>query len=199
MLTEAVSDLVGSFLDNPYHHENTEKVYNLTDRFRNTVNDLYDKASYNYSNSQAKEGMIILENMKSILKCLNFMVTSISGYSHGGMRSTEFMYTMHPIMRSFGWEWNVIHTSADGNLVFYEYKKDTFKMVLVKNNLPPKSGGDYNYYAYRCYTYNPTYKENYIFIGRYVAGGDIQFVENGDDKVQYKKIVKVESKRGTKW
>lgn len=199
-LAEAVSDLVGSFLDNPSHHENTEKIYKLNDDFKNTVDKLYKEASYYYnSHSQVKEDLVILENMKSILKCLDLMVTSIVGYVHGGMRSAEFMYTMHPLMAGFGWKWNEIYVSSDKNLVFYEYQKDNFKMVLVKNNLPQKSGGDYNYCTYKCYTYDSINKENYSFIGRCVAGGDIQFVENGDDKKQYKKIVKVESKRGLEW
>ena len=83
------------------------------------------------------------------------------------------------------------------DIVFYEYSKDNFRMVLAKNIRPKKDGGDYNANSFSCYTWQPVYKEHYAFTSRVVFGGNYQFVEYGDDETKYKKISKVSSKRGT--
>ena len=194
LLSETTSDLTGSFLDNPYHHENTEKVSEQTVNFLNDVINLYNHARYS-DDPRVEMDKIMLSNMRNILKCLDFITASIAGYVRGGIKAQEFIDVMHPLFKSFGWEWNKIKVSPDNNLSFYEYRRDRFKMVLVRNMLPQKDGGDYNCCSYQCYTLNPKTKQLHMFVSRYVFGGDFQVVEWGDDKTNYNTITKITSKR----
>lgn len=43
-LSDAVTQIVGSFMDNPYHHDNTIKIYNLTQTFKKTIDEVYNSA-----------------------------------------------------------------------------------------------------------------------------------------------------------
>ncbi len=193
-MSDAITELAGSFLDNAYHHSNTIKIYELTQTFKKTVDEVYEEAFLS-NHPQAKTDLPYLNNHKRILKCLDFITANIAGYSRGGIETTEWESLFHPVLSSFGWTWEIIHSTTE--VVFYEYKKDNFKMVLAKNIRPAKDGGDYNANSFSCYTWQPTYKEHYAFISRVVFGGNYQFVEYGDDEINYKKISKVTSKRGT--
>ena len=191
----AVTELTGSFMDNPYHHSNTVKIFELTQNFKKTTDEVYNEALFS-DHPQASIDLPYLNNLKGILKCLDFITASITGYIRGGLDATEWETTFHPILSAFGWTWKVIHSTSD--IVFYEYKKDDFRMVLAKNIRPKKDDGDYNATSYTCYTWDPIYKEHTNFIGRIVFGGNFQFVEYGDDTNEYKTITKVTSKRDNK-
>ena len=193
-MSNAVTELTGSFMDNPYHHSNTIKLYDLTQQFKKTADEVYSEALYS-NHPQASSDLPYLRNMKGILKCLDFVVANIAGYSRGGIDAAEWEGMFHFIMPGFGWTYKVIHSTED--IVFYEYSKDNFRMVLAKNIRPKKDGGDYNANSFSCYTWQPVYKEHYAFTSRVVFGGNYQFVEYGDDETKYKKISKVSSKRGT--
>lgn len=193
-MSNAVTELAGSFMDNPYHHSNTIKIYNITKQFKNTIDEIYSEALYS-NHPQASSDLPYLRNLKGILKCLDFIVANIAGYSRGGIDATEWEGVFHYVMPGFGWTYKVIHSTED--IVFYEYSKDNFRMVLAKNIRPKKESGDYNANSFSCYTWQPVYKEYYAFTSRVVFGGNYQFVEYGDDETEYKKISKVSSKRGT--
>jgi len=191
-MSNAVTELTGSFMDNPYHHSNTIKLYDLTQQFKKTADEVYSEALYS-NHPQASSDLPYLRNMKGILKCLDFVVANIAGYSRGGIDAAEWEGMFHYIMPGFGWTYKVIHSTED--IVFYEYSKDNFRMVLAKNIRPKKDGGDYNANSFSCYTWQPVYKEHYAFTSRVVFGGNYQFVEYGDDEIKYKIISKVSSKR----
>ena len=72
-MSNAVTELTGSFMDNPYHHSNTIKLYDLTQRFKKTTDEVYSEALYS-SHPQASSDLPYLRNMKGILKCLDFVV-----------------------------------------------------------------------------------------------------------------------------
>lgn len=189
-LSNATTVLVGSFLDNPNHHSNTIKVHDLIQNLIKTTDEIY------YSNNKiVSRDLPYISNVKSILKCSDFITANIVGYSRGGIDATEWETFFNPIMSGFGWTWEVIYSTPD--IVFYEYKKDSFRMVLAKNVRPKKEGGDYNANSFSCYVWIPSTKEHHAFLKRIVFGGDYQFVEYGDDETRYKKISKVTSKRGT--
>ena len=71
LLSETIVDLTGSFLDNPDHHENTEKVSELTIGFLNDVINLYDHVKYS-DDPRIEMDKIMLSNMRNILRCLDF-------------------------------------------------------------------------------------------------------------------------------
>lgn len=193
-LSNAVTELTGSFMDNPNHHSNTIKLYDLTQQLKKITDEVYSEALYS-NHPQANSDLPYLRNMKGILKCLDFIVANIAGYSRGGIDATEWENIFHYILPGFGWTYKVIHSTED--VAFYEYVKGNFKMVLAKNIRPKKDGGDYNANSFSCYTWMPTFKEHHAFTSRVVFGGNYQFVEYGDDETRYKKISKVSSKRGS--
>ena len=189
-MTNALTELVGSFLDNPYHHSNTVKVNDLTQQFKSTIDEMYRQVP-----REAEADFYAIINMKKIVKCLDFITANISGYSRGGYDAAEWEATFNQIMPSFGWTWKVIHSTED--IIFFEYSKDSFKMVLAKNILPKKDYGDYNAVAFACDSWDPRLKRVTSGTRRIVFGGNYQFVTFGDDENKYDKITKVASKRGT--
>ena len=189
-MTNALTELTGSFLDNPYHHSNTVKVNDLTQQFKSTIEEMYRQVP-----REAETDFYAILNMKKIIKSLDFITANISGYSRGGYDAAEWEATFNAIMPSFGWTWKVIHSTED--IIFFEYSKDNFKMVLAKNILPKKDYGDYNAVAFACDTWDPRLKRVTSGTRRVVFGGNYQFVTFGDDENKYNKISKVASKRGT--
>ena len=191
-LANAVIDMTGSFMDNPDHHSNTLKIYKSADEFKSLIDELYSQVP-----PSAQEDYRMISNMKRIVKCLDFITANIAGYSRGGIDSGEIESVLNPILDSFGWTWKVIHSTED--IVFYEYGKDNFRMVLAKNILPKKDIGDFNAVAFSCDTWDPKWKRYGSSVKRVVFGGNYQFVVYGDDENKYKKISRVASKRGTKF
>ena len=174
-MTNAITELTGSFLDNPYHHANTLKVYSLTEQAKSTLDEMHRQVPYD-----AEADFYAILNMQKIVKSLDFITANISGYSRGGYDSTDWEATFNQIMPSFGWTWKVIHSTED--IVFYEYNKDNFKMVLAKNILPKKDYGDFNAVAFSCDTWNPKWKRYTSGTRRVVLGGNYKFVDYGDDE-----------------
>ena len=189
-MTNALTELTGSFLDNPYHHSNTVKVNDLTQQFKSAIDEMYRQVP-----REAETDFYAILNMKKIIKSLDFITANISGYSRGGYDAADWEATFNTIMPSFGWTWKVIHSTED--IIFFEYSKDSFKMVLAKNILPKKDYGDYNAVAFACDSWDPRLKRVTSGTRRIVFGGNYQFVTFGDDENKYDKITKVASKRGT--
>ena len=179
-LQDVIHIHVGSFIDNPNHHSNTVKIYDAIQEARKLVDDLYNQALVS-DHPQAKVDFPYLGRTKCVLNCLDFITANIAGYSRGGIESTE-------------WE-QYFHSTSE--IIFYEYSREQFKMVLAKNIRPKKEGGDYNANSFSCYVWIPSTKEHHAFLKRVVFGGDYQFVEFGDDENRYRKISNVSSKRGT--
>uniref|UniRef100_UPI004029AF68 hypothetical protein n=1 Tax=Segatella hominis TaxID=2518605 RepID=UPI004029AF68 len=195
-LSDGVTQIVGSFMDNPYHHENTVKIYNLTQTFMKTVDEIYDTAiGYSIYSDDAKNDLVYLRNLKGILECLDFITANIVGYSRNGMETVKMDTYFNNMISSFGWTREVVYSSVP-DLVVYEYCKDNFKMALVLNTRLKKEMSDFNCNRFECYTINPYNKQDYAFTVRYVFGGNYQFVVFGDDSQKYKKITKVTTHRG---
>jgi hypothetical protein len=190
-LSNSITEITGSFMDNPSHHENTLKIYDNCKIISREVDELYNQALYS-DDPQAAVDLQYLNNMKTILKCLDFITANIAGYSSAGIESSKMENTLNLMLNAFGWTWEVIYVSKP-DIVVYEYKKGGFKMALAKNIRFPQNTCD----TFWCYTWQPVYKEYYWFISRVVFGGDYQFIEYGDDMTNYKKITKVTSKRGS--
>lgn len=192
-MINALTELTGSFMENPYHHSNTLEIYDLTQQFKEVTDNAYSEVLY--SNSRVDSDLLYLKNMKGILKCLDFITASVAGYIKGGIDATEWEATFNPIMTEFGWRWKVLYSTEQ--IVFYEYSKDNFRMVLAKNILPKKDIEDYNAVAYSCDSWDSKWRRYTTGVRRIVFGGNYQFVIYGDDETEYKSISKVSSKRGS--
>jgi len=188
-LTNAVGDLVGSFLNNPYNHSNTQKVYDYTVKLKGVLDDLYRQVPI-----EAQQDYNSIVKLKRLQRCLEHITAGILGRSPASVSASD-MEDFNSLFYSFGWKREIIKYTDD--IVLYEYSKDAFKMVLAKNTLPKKEYGDYNPVAYQCYEWSPIQKKHSAFMGRVLFGGNYQFVLCGDNVVKYKKITKVSSKRGT--
>lgn len=190
-MSDYVTLIVGSFMDNPAHHSNTLKIYDLTQKGKKLLDDM------NYTVPPSlKADINSINNMQDILRGLDFLTANIVGRSRGGLDALLWETYYIPILNAFGWDWKVIFSTSD--IIFYEYIKDDFKMVLAKNIRPKKDGGDYNAISFSCYTWQPVYKQHYPFTSRVVFGGNYQFVEFCDDETEFVNITKVSSKRENK-
>ena len=80
----------------------------------------------------------IWAGQKCVLNCLDFITANIAGYSRGGIESTEWEQYFHPLLMEFGWTCEIIQSTSE--IVFYEYSRENFKMVLAKIIRPKKDG-----------------------------------------------------------
>ena len=187
-LSDAVTDLTGSFMDNPYHHSNTVKIYENTTKFNSLIKEMLEQAPFGSTDYYQ------LKNMQKILKGLEHITAGVNDRYPASVDAEDFE-ALNSIFNAFGWTWSVLSSTPD--IILYEYQKDGFKMVLAKNVRPKLNGGDYNAVSYQCYAKSRYSKKDEMFTGRVVFGGNYQFVNCGDDTVSYVKITKVTSKRGT--
>ena len=127
-LQDAIHTHVGSFIDNPNHHSNTVKIYDAIQEARKLVDDLYNQALVS-DHPQAKVDFPYLGRTKCVLNCLDFITANIAGYSRGGIESAEWEQYFHPLLVELGWTCEVIHSTSE--IIFYEYSREQFKMVLA--------------------------------------------------------------------
>lgn len=187
--TDGVNDIVGSFMDNPYHHDNTVKIYDICERYLKLADEMLTQAPYQSTDHD------YLSNAKGMLRCLDFITGNITNSMGGGLDGGLFEYYFRPALSAFGWTWKVVKSTDD--IILYEYVKDNFKMMLTRNTRPTKDGGDYNAVTYECYTWQKVYKENYMICGRVIFGGNYEVVQIKDDSTtDYHNITKLTSKRG---
>lgn len=189
--TDGVNDIVSSFMDNPYHHDNTVKIYDICERYLKLADEMLTQAPYPSTDHD------YLSNVKGILRCLNFITGNIANSMGGGLDGGLFEYYFRPVLSAFGWTWKVVKYTDD--IILYEYVKNNFKMMLTRNTRPAKDGGDYNAVTYECYTWQKVYKENYMFCGRVSFGGDYEVVQYVDDTINkdYHNVTRLTSKRGS--
>lgn len=186
-LSNAVTDLTGSFMDNPYHHSNTIKIYEHTTKFNSLIKEMLEQAPYGSTDYYQ------LKNMQKILKGLEHITAGVNDKYPDSVDAEDFE-ALNSIFNAFGWTWSVLSSTSD--IILYEYQKEGFKMVLARNVRPKLNGGDYNAVSYRCYANSRYTNKDEMFTGRVLFGGNYQFVKCGDDTVPYVKITKVTSKRG---
>ena len=122
---EAVTNITGSFLDNPYHHSNTKKIFDIAGKFDKALDEMYDATP-----ARNKEDLYIILNMKNIVKWLDFITANIVGYSRGGFDASEWETKFNPILTGFGWTWKVLHSTED--IIFYEYSKDNLCILHLR-------------------------------------------------------------------
>ena len=80
----ALTEITGSFLDNPNHHSNTIKIYNLTSQCSSVLEEMYRQVP-----PSAESDFYRILNMKKIVKCLDFVTANIAGYTRGGDRCSR--------------------------------------------------------------------------------------------------------------
>ncbi len=188
-LTNAVGDIAGSFLDNPYNHSNTNIVHDKTVRLKGILDELYRQVP-----REAQQDYYAILNMQKLQRCLEHITAGILERSPASVSASD-MEEFNSLFYSFGWKKEIIKYTED--IVLYEYSKDAFKMVLAENTRPKKKDGDYNSVSYQCYEWSPRQKKHSAFMGRVLFGGNYQFVLCRDNVVKYRKITKVTSKRGS--
>lgn len=186
-LSKAVTEITGSFMDNPYHHDNSIKIFELSTQFQDAIKDMLRQAPIGSTDWYQ------LLNMQKIVNCLEHFTAGINNKYPSSIESKE-LNAFNTIFNGFGWTWKVLCSSED--IILYEYSKDRFKMVLAKNVRPKLDGGDYNAVSYQCYAKSRYTKKEEMFTGRVVFGDNYQFVCCCDDRIPYVKITKVVSKRG---
>ena len=187
-LSEAVTDLTGSFMDNPNHHDNTLKIYEHSQKFNEVVEEMLDQAPYGSRDYYA------LKNMQKILKSLEHVSAGISEKYPASVDGSDFEF-FSTLFDSFGWSKVILHSTSD--IILYEYSKGNFRLVMAYNIRPKLNRGDYNEVSYQCYARSRYTKKDEMFFGRVLFGGNYQFVVCGDDTIPYIKITKVTSKRGS--
>lgn len=191
-----VTETVGSFFDNPYHHSNTEKVHKLLEEQLETGDELF-KIAWDYNRSDCQ----YIKNSIDIIKLIDQLVGEISGSRTVRWDSSE-MRIIDPILSAFGWQKTMLCTCED--LEVFQYKKDEFKMVLA-HNTRPKPYKDYvldlNWVNYKLYHIDPYTKKMSYFYQSLIEGDRYQLVQYKDDnnarRSSYRAIKKATSRRSS--
>lgn len=193
---ELVTNTLGSFLDNPFHHDNTVKVKALLDQQKKVGEEMRD-AAWNYN----QHGDIpYYNNSLKLIKtfCIFIDVIERGGYGSPSVDNTDMVDIVDPILKSFGWEKSLLCFCQ--YIEIYQYKKDNFKMTMVKNTRPYDWTG---FVSYKIYHIDPFSKKMKPIMTHLTSDGTCQFLNYKDDssKFVYHAIKKVESRIGsdTKW
>ena len=194
---DLVTNTLGSFLDNPFHHQNTLKVKALLDQQKKVGEEMRD-AAWNYN----QHGDIpYYNNSLKLIKTFSVFIDNIAGGGYGSpsVDNTDMVDIVDPILKSFGWEKKLLCSCQ--YIEIYQYKKDSFKMTMVKNTLPY----DWTkFVSYKMYHIDPFTKKMSPIYTHLLSDGTCQLINYKDDDNKYTiyfAIKKVESRRGsdTKW
>ena len=190
-----VTETVGSFFDNPYHHSNTVKVHDLLKSDLKTCDEFFSLAWDNNN----KSDIPYINNTRKIIKVSNQLVEAVATEGQFYCNVTEMDKFLNPIFKAFNWE--IIKICSCKDIEVYEYSKDLFKMIIVRNTRFESQSeyGDGNIVQYTCYHIDK-FKKLSWFLARTIGGGRCQMIQYKDDQSPqkgYQIIKKITSKRLT--
>lgn len=203
-LNNLTYDYISSFLEYPSNHDNTLKVFRGLQDVKRLYDDQYNKRFEilsRFDNYKTREYVNQIEKNKYLVDALDELVGCVAGYVRAGVQSQVFDQILKPLFESFEWNCRIIPIQCQ-DIVFFEYTKDGFKMLLAYNTRPTSSGfeadlsGKYNDNQVDCYTYFKALRETNSFCSLVVRGGKYRMVEYKDDKKAiYHNLTKATSKR----
>ena len=142
-----------------------------------------------------------IEKMKLLVDAIDEFVGCIAGYVRGGVESPTFDQILKPLFDKFGWESKIVAVQCE-DIIFFEYSKGGFKMLLAYNTRPMPERfrqditHEYHDNQVDCYTYFKELRKTDIFTVLVVRGGKYRLVQYKDDnKTQYNTLTKATSKR----
>ena len=198
VVTNVVTDCAMSFIDNPYHHSNTKKIYDLMDKSEKTLRD-YNEKYWSMSILDDNTYYKITNSLK-YTKILSELTGGI-GYNYRcRFNASDFETLVMPVLNMSGWSWKAVAHSDYA--IAYEFQKEKFKMLLVKNILPATTKeqmdrGEFsvNMIRYDLFYYNVQLKRERMYTASWVDGGEYILVKFIDDENQeaYPKTTKMTS------
>lgn len=200
-LNNLTCDYIASFLEYPDNHENTLKVFHKLQ----TVSKFYDeqyKKKFNmlseFDNYKVRQYFDKIEKVKLLVDAIDIFVGNIVGYIRPGVESSTFDNLLKPLFEQFGWECKILPVQCQ-DIIFFEYSKGKFKMLLAYNIRPVSDGirqGKYNDNEVCCYTYFEEFRETNIFAGYVVRGGKYKLIQFKDSQnTDYHSLTKATSRR----
>lgn len=203
-LNNITYDYVASFLRYPSNHENTIKVFNGLQDLSKIYDDQYEKRFEllsRFDNYKTRKYVDLIEKNKHLIDAIDEIVGCAAGYVRSGIESAVFDQMLKPLFDSFGWTCKIIPVECQ-DIVFFEYSKDDYKMLLAYNTRPKENNfeanmrGKYNDNQVECYTYYKAYRETNRFMSLVVRGGKYRLVEYKDNKeTKYHNLTKAYSTR----
>lgn len=203
-LNNITYDYVASFLEYPSNHENTLKVFRGLQDLSKFYDEQYNKRFEilsRFDNYKTREYVNQIEKNKFLIDAIDEFVGCVAGYVRAGAKSQVFDQMLKPLFESFGWNCKIIPMECQ-DIVFFEYSKDEFKMLLAYNTRPAPGGfeadlsGKYNDNQVECYTYFKALRKTSTFCSLVVRGGKYRLVEYKDNKeTTYHNLTKAISKR----
>lgn len=203
-LNNITYDYIASFLDYPDKHENTLKVFRGLQEVSKFYDDQYNKRFEllsRFDNYKTRQYVDQIEKTKLLVDAIDEFIGCVAGYVRAGVESPTFDQMLKPLFDKFGWECKIVAVQCQ-DIVFFEYSKGGFKMLLAYNTRPMPERfrqditGEYHDNQVDCYTYFKEFRETSIFTGLVVRGGKYRLVQYKDDnKTQYHTLTKATSKR----
>lgn len=195
-------DYVGSFLKNPENHENTLRVFRSLQTISKFYNEQYAirfELLSKFDNYKTRQYVDQIEKVKLLVDAIDNFIGDIAGYVRAGVESPTFDYILKPLFEQFGWECKTLPIQCQ-DIIFFEYSKGNFKMLLAYNTrpMPDKQDltGKYNDTEVSCYTYFKEFRETNVFSKYVVRGGKYRLIQYKDSKnTNYHSLTKATSKR----
>ena len=189
-------DEVGSFLDDPYNHQNSLRVFEKVKEFNEIYKDLQSKkyeVLSKWDNYKTRKYYDSIDKMQAIAEAFEELLRPIAGYAGRGIDGPEMEILLEPLFESMGWKKRMINVVCD-DVYFCEYERGDFKMMFVKNT---RSKSDYSRGINNTIIVDFTY-ENACGAGGayYVAGGVYRMIQLKDsENIIYRKLLKANSKK----
>lgn len=204
-LNNLTYDYIASFLEHPDNHENTLRVFHKLQTVGEFYKEQYDRRFEllsKYDNYKTRQYIAQIEKAKLLVDGIDEFVGNIAGYIRAGVESSTFDYLLKPLFEQLGWECKILPVQCQ-DIVFFEYSKGEFKMMLAYNTRPAPDNmqfinvtGKYNDNEVSCYTYFKEFHETTIFAGYVVRGGKYRLIQYKDNqKKDYHNLTKATSKR----
>ena len=203
-LNNLTYDYIGSFLEYPDNHENTLKVFQKLQTVSKFYNEQYEKRVEllsKFDNYKMRQYVDQIEKMKLLVDAIDKFVGYIVGYVRAGVESPIFDSLLKPLFEQFGWECKILPVQCQ-DIIFFEYSKGNFKMLLAYNTMPMPDKfkqditKEYHDNEVSCYTYFKERRETSWFTKCVVRGGKYRLIQYKDSQnVNYHNLTKATSKR----
>ena len=189
---------IASFLEFPEKHNNAimaydyvSKVRKMCDEVRYSTHKLSDKA---LSNPKVQYCFSEINRLRVYSDAWDELLRNFTKYSSAGLTQNQ-MNILDPIFKALGWKITLLDINCK-DAYFYEYQFKEFKMLFIKNALPPENFEQKIYNQIKV-EYNYEHKFLKGLGGWCIVGGGLyrMIQYKNDENPDYYKLIKATSER----
>lgn len=178
-INNSLIDIIGTFIASPENHGNALSAFSGCQQINNIcqaiLKNKYETLSQ-YNNDKVHLFYNKIEKINAIAEAFEELTRTIVGYNSSGIEGTVMEILVDPLLIGSKWNKRILNITCE-HAYFVEYSYNDFKMLFIKNTLPPNDDKNFIYY---------NIEVTFAYDGKYNGGGTCYVGGNKYRMIQFK-------------